>query len=462
MLHEPAPPPQCAAMSESDEHGRLERHDHGLHLVSGANGSGKSTLARELAVGIPGAQLLSAESQQQFYEAQLADDEANFSQGRDTSVTVNALLGERGRAHPLFRAFRLDALVDRGYRLLSTGEARKVLLLRALLANPTLLVLDEPFDGLDVAARTELAAAIVATARATPLLVVGSFRAAHSPFALEALDAVSVIAHGRTVFHGSAEEWLARDAGSDRAHRAPPVHLGSFYAPLDPATPLVELRRGRVKYGDDVVFEDLDFTVHAGQHTLIEGPNGSGKSTLLEMITGDHPQAYSNDLHLFGRRRGSGETIWDIKQNVGIVSSRLHRDYRVGGSVEDVLISGLFDSIGVYREREPSHRARALAWLEWLELEAVRPDTAFRELSFGQQRLVLIARAAIKVPPLVAMDEPTTGLDEDNRARVLELVESLCGQRKSTLLLVTHRDEEREFWQRRIGGARLALRSRLP
>ena len=192
---------------------------------------------------------------------------------------------------------------------------------------------------------------------------------------------------------------------------------------------------------------------------MIEGPNGSGKSSLLEMITGDHPQAYSNDLHLFGRRRGSGETVWDIKKNVGVVSARLHRDYRVGGSVEEVLLSGLFDSIGVYQKPEPSDRARAMAWLAWLEL-GLAPSAAFRELSFGQQRLVLIARAAIKVPPLVVMDEPTSGLDAENRLRALELVESLCTQRKSTLLMVTHRADERAFWQERIGGAILSLQSR--
>ena len=218
----------------------------------------------------------------------------------------------------------------------------------------------------------------------------------------------------------------------------------------------MQLRKGCVRYGEQVVFEGLDFSVAAGQHTLIEGPNGSGKSSLLEMITGDHPQAYSNELYLFGRRRGSGETVWDIKKNVGVVSSRLHRDYRVGGSVEEVLLSGLFDSIGVYQKPEPSHRMRARAWLEWLD-QGLALHASFRELSFGQQRLVLIARAAIKVPPLVVLDEPTSGLDADNRTRVLELVESLCKQQKSTVLMVTHRADERAFWQERIGGAILSL-----
>lgn len=422
----------------------------GLTLVTGPNGSGKSTLARALAARTPGAQLLSAESQQAFYEAQLRDDESNFHQGVDTSVTVGELLGERGRAHPLVEAFRLGRLWDRGYRQLSTGEGRKTLLLEAVLREPSLLVLDEPFDGLDAAAHAELVHAIVETATHVPVLVVGAFPT--SPF--EVVREVVVVERQQVAFRGSLPEWRARSIAV-RAHRAPPVDLGGHFA-LDPEATLVDLRNGHVRYGDQVVFEGLDFLVRPGQHTLIVGPNGSGKSTLLEMITGDHPQAYANELWLFGRRRGTGETVWDIKKNVGVVSGKLHRDYRVGGSVEDVLLSGLFDSIGVYVHPEPSHRQKARAWLDWLALE-VEPHASFRELSFGQQRLVLIARAAIKVPPLMVMDEPTSGLDPDNRDRVLELVESLCTQHRSTVLFVTHRDDERAFWERHIGGARLDL-----
>jgi molybdate transport system ATP-binding protein len=406
---------------------------------------------------VAGAQLLSAESQQAFYEAQLAADEANFNQGADTSRRVRDLVGEGGRRHPLFASFRLEPLWERHYRQLSTGEARKVLLLQAVLASPALLILDDPFDGLDRAACAELGRAIAAVARRLPVVVVAALGASGSlPFAPEVLREVVVFAEGRESFRGSAEAFLARAADRPRRPPAPPIGMGSWYPPLDPAVPLVQLVGGQVRYGEEVVFENLDFSVRAGQHTLIEGPNGSGKSTLLEMITGDHPQAYSNDLHLFGRRRGSGETVWDIKKNVGLVSGRLHRDYRVGGSVEEVLLSGLYDSIGVYQRPEPSHLARARAWLDWLEL-GIAPATSFRALSFGQQRLVLIARAAIKVPPLVVMDEPTSGLDADNQRRVLELVASLCTQQKSTVLMVTHRADERAFWQLSIGGPILSL-----
>lgn len=412
----------------------------GLTLVTGPNGSGKSSAARALAESVPGARWLSAESQQAFYEAELARDDSNFQEAVDIGTTVGDLLGACGRAHPLFSAFRLEALWERGYRQLSTGESRKVLLLEAVLNEPPLLVLDDPFDGLDRAACAELARAITHVAERLPVLVVGSFDRHDLPFARDALREVV--------------EVQGKGQGSLRA--PPPVHLGSHYEPLDACVPLVELKNGCVRYGDQVVFEGLELRIAAGQHTLIEGPNGSGKSSLLDMLTGDHPQAYSNDLSLFGRRRGTGETVWDIKKLVGVVSGRLHRDYRVGGSVEEVLLSGLYDSIGVYQRPEPSHRTRALSWLTWLGL-GLTLNAPFRELSYGEQRMVLIARAAIKVPPLVVLDEPTSGLDPDNRRRALELVESLCSQRKSTVLMVTHRPDERAFWQDRIGGAILSL-----
>jgi molybdate transport system ATP-binding protein len=440
----------------------IEAPVSGLHLLVGRNASGKSTAARELAARSAGAALLSSETQQAFYERELADDDSNFQEAVDLGTTVGELLGEAGRSHPLLHAFGLSALWDRGYRALSSGESRKLLLLRALLAEPrpALLVLDEPFDGLDVASRAELAHAVQSASQRAPVLVVGSFRAASCPFSLAAVSGVTVIERGLIAFAGGAAAWVEHDAGAPQRHGPPPVDEGSYYEPLDPAVALVQLRRGTVRYGDFTVFEDLDFSVHAGEHTLIEGPNGSGKSTLLEMICGDHPQGYSNDLTLFGRRRGSGETVWDIKKNVGLVSTKLHRDYRVGGSVEDAIVSGLFDSIGVYRQREPSHTRRARQWLRWLGLD-VTPDHAFNALSFGEQRLVLIARAAIKVPPLVVLDEPTAGLDADNQARVLELIESLCTQQKSTVLFVTHRSDEREFWDARMAGDGNDKRKRL-
>lgn len=434
----------------------LASWEPGLTLVTGPNGAGKSSAARALAASVAGAQLISAETQQAFYEAELADDDSNFQEAVDTGTSVGELVGESGQAHALFAAFRLEALWDRGYRLLSSGESRKVLLLKAVVQAPSLLVLDDPFDGLDRAACAELGKAIVEVAKTLAVVVVGTFRANDLPFPLAALTEVVVVEARQISFRGSAQDFVERHDQRQRRRTPPPVHLGSFHPPIDSNMPLVDLRSGHVRYGDHVVFEDLNLRVARGEHTLIEGPNSSGKSSLLDMLTGDHPQAYANELYLFGHRRGSGETVWDIKKQVGVVSGRLHRDYRVGGSIEEVVLSGLYDSIGVYEKPEPSHRLRARTWLDWLEL-GLAPTTAFRDLSFGQQRLVLIARAAIKLPPLLVLDEPTSGLDEENRARVLELVESLCTQEKSTVLMVTHRVDEREFWERRVHGAILSL-----
>jgi len=442
----------------------------GLYALTGPNGAGKSRLAEQLQALVPSAVLLSAESQQRFYERQLEDNDANFNQGRETSAKVKEILGEFGLVHPLYSILNLVGLGERSYFQLSTGEARKVLLLCAVLEEPSLLILDEPFDGLDHAARHELWAALRETSRNLPVVLVASLdpMQLHTELALGkdeiCFSEMAVVESGRLGFLGTQAAWLARTMHAPRAFAAPPIDEAKPFA-LDPSQPLVDLHRAMVRYGEHVVFQDLDLCVLPGEHTLIEGPNGSGKSSLLSLITGDHSQAYANDLTLFGRRRGSGESVWDIKRNIGIVSGQLHRDYRVQASVGDVLASGLYDSIGLYQTVSPLDRARAQAWFAWLALRSsterpVSMDTPFRQLSYGEQRLILVARAAIKVPPLLVLDEPTTGLDADHRAQVLDLVGSLCSQTNSTVLFVSHREDERAFWLTHISQRVLSLRER--
>ena len=193
----------------------------GLTLVTGPNGSGKSTAARALGARVAGSWVLSAESQQAFYEAQLAADESNFRQGVDTSSTVGELLAAPGRGHPLLAALRLEPLWERHYRQLSTGEARKVLLLQAVLRAPSLLILDDPFDGLDREARAELAQAIVHVAAHLPVLVVGAFGARELPFAAESVREVAVIAERRLTFRGTPQAFLARAPEGTRTPSAP-------------------------------------------------------------------------------------------------------------------------------------------------------------------------------------------------------------------------------------------------
>lgn len=194
-------------------------------------------------------------------------------------------------------------------------------------------------------------------------------------------------------------------------------------------------------HGDITQFEELSWEVQPGEHTITTGPNGAGKFTLLQLITGDHSQCYRNGLTVLARERGTGESVWEIKRQIGIVSHALHRGHRIQGNSLSVVVSGFFDSIGLYTKPTSTQLGRAAHWLEVLGL-AEDATTVFQQLSWGQQRMVLIARGLIKQPPLLILDEPTQGRDDINRHLVLDLIERLVDLRRTTILFVSHRQDE--------------------
>jgi len=216
-------------------------------------------------------------------------------------------------------------------------------------------------------------------------------------------------------------------------------------------TPLVELRDVTVSWSDRAVLDGVSWTVGRGEHWLVRGPNGSGKTTLLELLSGDNPQAYREDVSVFGRRRGSGETVWELKSRIGLVSYRLHLEYRYLGdsTLEDVLVSGLRDSIGLYEEPSDSERELARRWLALAGLDG-RGRRSFGSLSFGEQRAVLVARAAIKAPELLILDEPCHGLDEAQRRFVLSLMAAIAERGESTMIHVTHDPDEVQPFERHV------------
>ena len=202
---------------------------------------------------------------------------------------------------------------------------------------------------------------------------------------------------------------------------------------------LIEFHNVNVGWGETKVIRNLDWTVKKGEHWLVRGPNGSGKTTILELITGDNQQVYCNDIWLFGRKRGTGESIWDIKAKLGIVSYRLHVDYRmIGGfDLESVIISGFHDSIGLYEAKTDIEKQAAKKWLKLGGFEG-RENDAFSSLSYGEQRAILILRAAVKQPPVLILDEPCHGLDENYRQKILDLMEVIAESGTTTILHVTH------------------------
>ncbi|KAA8999878.1 molybdate ABC transporter ATP-binding protein ModF [Affinibrenneria salicis] len=429
----------------------------------GTNGSGKSSLARALSGELPlrsGERTcrfgriarLSFEQLQQLVTEEWRRNNTDMlsagedDTGRTAAQVIQDEVNDASRCQHLAQQFGIAHLLNRRFKYLSTGETRKTLLCQALMAQPDLLILDEPFDGLDVDSRAQLAAMLAELAEQGYTLALILNRFDDIP---DFVNHVGVLADCTLSRIGTRSEVLAEALVAQLAHseRLAQMQLPEAEDPRrDAALPddlaRVQLRNGIVSYNDRPVLHGLNWEVLPGQHWQIVGPNGAGKSTLLSLITGDHPQGYSNDLTLFGRRRGSGETIWDIKRHIGYVSSSLHLDYRVSASARNVLLSGFFDSIGVYQT--PSDRQLQLTdqWLALLGLNGSAADAPFKSLSWGQQRLVLIARALVKHPALLILDEPLQGLDPLNRQLVRRWLDILPRKGKTQLLFVSHHAED--------------------
>ncbi|MDR0806294.1 MAG: molybdate ABC transporter ATP-binding protein ModF [Enterobacteriaceae bacterium] len=427
----------------------------------GSNGSGKSALARALSDelvllnGIRQSSFqhivrLSFEQLQKLIEEEwqrnntdlLSDGEDDT--GRTTAEIIQLTHRDDAECLRLAKMFGIDHLLTRRFKYLSTGETRKTLLCQALISAPDLLILDEPFDGLDVASRKQLAE-LLATLSANGLtLVLVLNRFDEIP---DFISHVGVLADCHLTRIGSRLEILSEALVAQLAQAEqmagislPPPEF-TIETPYPDDMPLIILNECYITYNDRPIINGLNWQVNPHQHWHIVGPNGAGKSTLLSLITGDHPQGYSNDLTLFGRRRGSGETIWDIKKHIGYVSSSLHQDYRVSASVRNVILSGYLDSIGIYQAASDTQEKLTQEWLDLLGLSALA-DTPFHSLSWGQQRLTLIARALVKHPTLLILDEPLQGLDPLNRQLVKRWIDVLIAEGRSQLLFVSHHAED--------------------
>lgn len=428
----------------------------------GANGSGKSSLARVLAGELNAAKgqltnsfvrpvRLSLEQLQKLVAEEWERNNTDLlspgedDTGRTTAEIIQENTKDLQRCQQLAALFGITRLLDRRFKYLSTGETRKTLLCQTLMSQPDLLVLDEPFDGLDVDSRANLAQVLAGLHQQNCTLVLVLNRFDDIP---DFIDNVGVLAECTLTHVGPRREILAEALVAQLAHSEqlagmalPEADDAGSKPALVAGDPLIVLRNGVVSYNDKPILNHLSWEVKPGEHWQIVGPNGAGKSTLLSLVTGDHPQGYSNDLTLFGRRRGSGETIWDIKQHIGYVSSSLHLDYRVSSSVRNVILSGYFDSIGIYQAVSDRQQSLAKQWLHLLGMEKLG-DAPFHGLSWGQQRLVLIARALVKHPALLILDEPLQGLDPINRQLVRRFVDVLIGEGETQLLFVSHHAED--------------------
>lgn len=343
----------------------------------------------------------------------------------------------------LYSLFGVEEMLDKHIVLLSSGEMRKFQIVKTLLANPRILIMDNPFIGLDADTRT---------------LLKNLFSQLINQFSLQLVLVVSkpndipdFITHVIPVEDLICGEKTTRSEYLSSCHQEPLyvlskekiqriLELENKNEKLD-TDDIVHLDKVSIRYGKRCILNNLDWTIKKGEKWALRGENGAGKSTILSLICADNPQSYTCNINLFGKKRGTGESIWDIKKRIGYVSPEMFRSYLKNLPVIDIVASGLFDTVGLYRRPKPEQLIMCEWWLDIFGISHLK-ERNFLHLSSGEQRLVLLARAFVKDPDLLILDEPLHGLDNYQCRLVKNIIEVFCERMDKTLIMVTHYPEE--------------------
>ena len=344
----------------------------------------------------------------------------------------------------LYKLFHMDDFLDKYIITLSSGELRKFQLTKTLFANPKWLIMENPFIGLDAETREQLKELLylLGTKRDMEIILV----LAKTDDIPEYVTDILEIDH-----NGKHRSYVTYESYKAVQPSIPPHVLLQEKQEAILSLPytdnnynchrVVEMHHVSIRYGERTILRDLDWTILNGERWALSGQNGSGKSTLLSLVCADNPQSYACDITLFDRPRGSGETIWDIKRHIGYVSPEMHRSYKRNLPAIRIVASGLMDSIGLYAVPNQKDYEKCRWWLDIFGI-AHLADRPFLQLSSGEQRLVLLARAFVKDPQLLILDEPLHGLDLWNRRLAKDVIETFCQRQGKTLIMVTHYQEE--------------------
>jgi len=350
---------------------------------------------------------------------------------------------DSARLTTLIEWFGISGLMDKEVNMLSSGELRKFLIVRSLLSKPRILILDNPFIGLDAASRIILNELLVKLANLENLQIV---LVLSNPADIPAIVTDILPVYDKQLLPTTTPEDFLKNKplinklfGDSKGNDV--QRLKELYSDSSSSFNFAAILKSiHIKYGSRTILKDLDWQVKRGEKWALLGANGSGKSTLLSLVCGDNPQAYANNITLFDRKRGTGESIWDIKKRIGYISPEMHLYYLKNVRCIDVVGSGFFDTIGLYRKCDSEQEKIALEWMETLKIKHLK-DISFLNISSGEQRLVLLARVFVKNPDLLILDEPLHGLDVANKRYIKRLIEDFCDADKS-LIYVTHYEDE--------------------
>ena len=367
----------------------------------------------------------------------------------DTLKKQNGFEDLSGKTGALFSKIEVDKFIEEEIRhdnklltsdtsqnlqTFSSGERKKALFKYLLDSDPDYLILDNPLDNLDKDSQENFKQTIIEISSGINIVQLLSRESDLLPF----VDRLAVL-------QGSEIQWYANKAAIIKTLPDNSLALqGSIPPPLDPMEydkkDLIRLKGVHVKYGEKAVLHNINWDIKPGEYWELAGKNGSGKTTILSMITGDNPKGYGQELYLFGKKKGSGESIWDIKKQIGYFTPAMVDRFRGYHSLENMLISGILDSIGLYVIPSEAQIRLARQWLALVNLEEQK-DGYFHDLSIGHQRLIMCIRAMIKHPLLLILDEPTAGLDDASAAMVVTLVNKMAEESKATIIFVSHRKE---------------------
>lgn len=428
---------------------------HGITAVYGENGSGKSTLGLILEKGRYGFGNRLRFSPDHLKVKRLAFTDIHSLSGMEVTYynqrmeatmneyvpTIEEIMLRRNAPFDWLQRCEEIGLKDvagKKINYLSSGELRKFLIVNALLSNPDLLVLDNPYIGLDAASRKELDSALIGLREKGVSTVLLLCDINEVPDYTDNL----IILHNQEISRPIIGKERIESMKSQIIENEDTIVLPGDTASQDSDYFVAfEIKNGKMRYGDKVIFSNVDWKVNRRECWCLQGKNGSGKSLLLSMICADNPQGYSNDITLFDRRRGSGESIFEIKDRIGFVSPEMQLFFKSADPVREIVVQGKRNSLNRYRHSSQEERKEAMQWLEALGISHLA-NSLFSDLSSGEQRLVLLARAFIKQPDLLVLDEPFHGLDRKRKNRVKRIINDLVSRRNSTLIFVSHYQEE--------------------